>query len=238
MIHEQSKQINLNEAKLTKQQLQIRDLKGQKQENKTLKAEIKEKQHGTGRDGKKIQDMGIHTKKSTLSFGYKVIAKEDSETVANVIKDTLQESASYQNNNSEPAAIRLIRTASEILGPRGDEKNGVRQQWLAFMHDKKKSSKIINYGGNRFNNLFTSAVSIVYHQHDVIDVLSNYFETPNLQFQSVLADISCEGVMSQVAAIAMASVLIAEPYWNLINSNEKYVDLYKFVRPLQSKLAE
>lgn len=54
-------------------------------------------------------------------------------------------------DNSEPSAVRLIRTVSEMLGPRGDEKNGVRQKWLAYLSIKNKPSKIINYRGNRFN---------------------------------------------------------------------------------------
>ncbi|GFO47734.1 hypothetical protein PoB_007423900 [Plakobranchus ocellatus] len=32
----------------------------------------------------------------------------------------------------ECAAIRLIRMASEVLGPRGDERSGCREEWLAF----------------------------------------------------------------------------------------------------------
>jgi hypothetical protein len=40
--------------------------------------------------------------------------------------------------SSEPPALRLIRMASECLGPRGDEQNGARQQWLTYMINKKK----------------------------------------------------------------------------------------------------
>ncbi|CAC5405823.1 unnamed protein product [Mytilus coruscus] len=51
-------------------------------------------------------------------------------------------------DNSEPPVVREIRTVSEVLGPRGDEKNGVQQQQLACLSPKGKSSKIINYRSN------------------------------------------------------------------------------------------
>lgn len=132
-------------------------------------------------------------------------------------------------DNSEPSAVRLIRTVSEMLGPRGDEKNGVRQKWLVYLSIKNKPSKIINYRGNRFNNLFTGAVTIVHHHDDIIDFLTNFIDSRNLKLESVLADIQCSNVMSQVAAIAIASLLFADPFWCLINSNEHYLDLYKFL---------
>ncbi|VDI62735.1 aubergine [Mytilus galloprovincialis] len=222
---------------------------------------------GTGREGKKIIDLGVHTKSGTLSLGYKSVAREDSDTVAQTIKDSLNEFADLQSisinklllqltammsdrssvmkktneiidewrklkltedlnendisklnffycsahvllgfhneitkslqelakqnppigrdslpkfsrfkHNSEPSSIRLIRMASEVLGPRGDEKNGARQEWLAYLALKQKSSMIINYRGNRFNNLFTGAVSILNHSEDIIDFISNYRE--------------------------------------------------------------
>ena len=77
--------------------------------------------------------------------------------------------------SSEPPALRLIRMASECLGPRGDEKIGARQQWLTYMINKKKKSQIIGYRSNRFNNLFQGALSIVVHRDDIIDFFTNYF---------------------------------------------------------------
>ena len=284
---------------------------------------------GTGREGKKIIDLGVHTKSGTLSLGYKSVAREDSDTVAQTIKDSLNEFADLQSisinklllqltammsdrssvmkktneiidewrklkltedlnendisklnffycsahvllgfhneitkslkelakqnppigrdslpkfsrfkHNSEPSSIRLIRMASEVLGPRGDEKNGARQEWLAYLALKQKSSMIINYRGNRFNNLFTGAVSILNHSEDIIDFISNYRENPNDKLQSVLADIKCPDVLSHVSAIAIASMILAEPFWNVINSDEHYLDLYKFIIPLRDRLVD
>lgn len=44
--------------------------------------------------------------------------------------------------------------------------------------------------------------------------------------------------MSQVVSIAVASVVVAEPYWNLVNSSEKYINLHQYIQPLQKKLQE
>jgi len=68
---------------------------------------------GTPRDGKKILDLGVHTKTATLSLGYKVIAKEDPETVSGVIKDTLIESASFQNENLNKFLLSLSAMMSD-----------------------------------------------------------------------------------------------------------------------------
>jgi hypothetical protein len=52
---------------------------------------------GTCRDGKKVMDIGVHTPNPTLVLGFKPVAKEDSNTVAKVIQDSLNESASLEN---------------------------------------------------------------------------------------------------------------------------------------------
>ena len=46
---------------------------------------------------------------------------------------------------SEAATSRVIRTASDLTGPRGDEKNGCRQDWLAFCDEADKESKMTSY---------------------------------------------------------------------------------------------
>jgi hypothetical protein len=51
-------------------------------------------------------------------------------------------------------------------------------KWLAYLSLKNKSSKIINYRGNRFNNLFTGAVATLYHSEDMIDFISGRASLP------------------------------------------------------------
>jgi hypothetical protein len=66
-----------------------------------------------------------------------------------------------------------------------------KESWITL------ASKIINYRGNRFNNLFTGAVTIVHRHDDIIDFLTNFIDSRNLKLESVLADIQCSNVMSQ-----------------------------------------
>ena len=45
--------------------------------------------------------------------------------------------------------------ACDILGPRGDDKNGFRQEWLAFCETElDRPSAITSFRDNRFNNAF------------------------------------------------------------------------------------
>ncbi|KAK6169717.1 hypothetical protein SNE40_020712 [Patella caerulea] len=102
--------------------------------------------------------------------------------------------------------------------------------------EKKKRSEIISYRSNRFNNLFLGAVSIVVHRNDIIDFITNYTENPNLKLQSVLADVKCDVLYNQVLALAIICNRVTSPYWDLVNSEEHYLDLYKFFQPLHRKL--
>ena len=54
------------------------------------------------------------------------------------------------NEGSESCVSRVIRTACDILGPRGDQKSGCRVQWTTFI----ANSVIPYFKGNRFNCFF------------------------------------------------------------------------------------
>ena len=58
------------------------------------------------------------------------------------------------NNIKESRAVKTIRRVWELFGPGGDERNGRREDWLAYMKLMDKTSNIISYRANRFNNLF------------------------------------------------------------------------------------
>lgn len=138
--------------------------------------------------------------------------------------------------NTEPAVLRTIRTGSDVLGPRGDEKNGVREQWLAYMRIHGKRSQIISYRSNRFDNIFIGALSFVIHHDDIIDFLGNYIDSPNLKLQSVLLDLKSDNIYHHLLALSLIGCIISNPYWNLINSEEHHLDLYKYIQPLHTKL--
>lgn len=53
------------------------------------------------------------------------------------------------SSTTENATSRLIRTASDLVGPRGDSKNGCREDWLAFCEEEDKVSFMTSYRSNR-----------------------------------------------------------------------------------------
>ena len=57
---------------------------------------------------------------------------------------------SYFSNVSESATGRLIRMLCEIVGPRGDQKNGCIREWSVYC----KNSLIPSFKSNRFNCFF------------------------------------------------------------------------------------
>ena len=42
---------------------------------------------------------------------------------------------------AETATVRVVRTISDVLGPRGDTKNGCRVEWLPFCNTSISSFK-------------------------------------------------------------------------------------------------
>jgi len=84
----------------------------------------------------------------------------------------------------EAAAVRYIRMACEVLGPRGDEKSGCRDAWIAFCALNEKPSVISSFKANRFNNLFEAAAALTYHRDDIITFLRDYMPDKNSKLQS------------------------------------------------------
>ena len=46
------------------------------------------------------------------------------------------------NTIKESKAVKTIRRVCELFGPRGDERNGRREDWLAYMKLTDKTSKL------------------------------------------------------------------------------------------------
>jgi hypothetical protein len=68
---------------------------------------------GTCRDGKQVMDIGVHTPNPTLVLGFKPVAKEDSNTVAKVIQDSLNESASLENISVNKLVLQITSMMSD-----------------------------------------------------------------------------------------------------------------------------
>ena len=130
----------------------------------------------------------------------------------------------------EPAAVRIIRLVCDVLGPRGDEKNGCRDDWIAFCSLRNVTSKLSSYRGNRFNNLFESAAAIVHHKDDICLFFSTYKDPSNLKQKSIVHDIQSAQIIAMVAALAVSFIFITGPFWQLIKSNTHYLDQGIFIQ--------
>ena len=137
---------------------------------------------------------------------------------------------------SECAAIRLVRMASEVLGPRGDERNGCREEWLAFCSAHNKRSLFSSYRSNRFNNLFQNASALLFHKDDIELFLNEYASNSNLKLQSIVSDMSDKRVLNSVAALCFFHTHLTEPYWQLMNSSKSYADFPPYVKEMKSTL--
>ena len=135
-------------------------------------------------------------------------------------------------SSCETATSRYIRTASDCLGPRGDEKSGCREDWLAFC----TKSKISSYRSNRFNNYFQGAAALTHHRKEIIDMLTNYCTNLNLKLKSVLEDSKCEKIADLIRALGIIYYSVTGPYWLLVQSQVKYLHFHKYVQEMHHNL--
>lgn len=77
------------------------------------------------------------------------------------------ESKFKMDHSSETAALRLIRTASDVLGPRRDEKSGCRADWQAYCEEDDVKSYMTIFRSNRLNNFFEGVAAIVHHAEEI-----------------------------------------------------------------------
>ncbi|XP_041362472.1 uncharacterized protein LOC121378388 [Gigantopelta aegis] len=171
------------------------------------------------------------------SEGEKVLKCLQKELDGKLGRDQLSIFNSF-SSSGESAVSRYIRTACDVLGPRGDEKSGCRDAWEAFCAMKGLTSHIKSYRGNRFNNFFEGAASLHFHRKDIQDFFSNYSLSLNLKLQSVLADCQCDVVDTLIAAVGITYFTVTGPYWNLCTSKTEYLDLYRYMSPMREKFQQ
>ncbi|KAL8589985.1 hypothetical protein ACOMHN_007010 [Nucella lapillus] len=144
-------------------------------------------------------------------------------------RDTHQKFQRFRGN--ERATARVIRLASSLLGPRGDEKNGCRAEWLAFLKNK---SLLTSYRSNRFNCFFLSAAAVVHHQHDMKNFLhGGSLGHSNLKIESLAEDLKDDHLLALVCAVALLYFAITGPFWQLLESNTKYLELHTYIQQLE-----
>lgn len=125
-----------------------------------------------------------------------------------------------------------------MLGPRGDEKSGCRQNWLAFCSSKGKKSLFTSYRANRFNNLFQNASAFLHHRGDIVEFLTEFNSHENQKLLSILEDANDKRVLANVAVLSFLHAFITEPYWNLMNSAKSYADFPMYVKQLHAVLCD
>ena len=137
-------------------------------------------------------------------------------------------------NSSEVAALRVVRAAAEIFGPRGDEKNGCRNEWLVYVKQNNEKSRFTSYRSNRFNNIFDNSSALLYHRDMILKFLKDMVSHENTKFKSIIMDLEDPHIISMVSAIAKFNFLVSNPYWLLIQSEKSYGDFPPYVKMLQT----
>ena len=136
-------------------------------------------------------------------------------------------------------AERTTRLTSDIVGPMGDQKNGVQDKWSAYCSAKGIKSNIPTYKDNRFNALFETAAAIVHHHKELVDFLQYVAKSGNKNGKvvSVREDLEDVKVMAVMKALAVTFIKVTGPYWDLVtSSNVEYLELYKFIKPIHEKV--
>ncbi|XP_012946168.1 uncharacterized protein LOC101863077 [Aplysia californica] len=139
-------------------------------------------------------------------------------------------------NSTETPALRVVRAAADVFGPRGDEKNGCRNEWLVCLESIKIKSKFTSYRNNRFNNVFDNSSALLFHREHIIDFLTKSVSHENLKLLSILEDIKDDNIMAMVSALDKFNTLFTSPYWSLLNSKVSYGEFPPYVKLMEEFL--
>ena len=136
-------------------------------------------------------------------------------------------------SDGETCVSRLIRTLCDVLGPRGDQKNGRRVEWKEFCPD----SKITSFKGNRFNCFFESAAAIVHHYKRIRTFFTSgvLAEKPNMKIESVGLDTADKNLISCICALAFFYLKVSGPYWALVTSSVPNEQFCRQIQGMHSK---
>ena len=139
----------------------------------------------------------------------------------------------FFKTDSESSTSRLIRTACEVLGPRGDQKCGRHHDWMTFCPD----SNIPSFKSNRFNCFFEAAAALIYHLKTIrLFFSSGTLDEDNLnkKLKAVAMDVDDDQLMCFVCAVALFYLKVTGPYWVLVNSDVLYADFHMYVKMMFS----
>ena len=143
------------------------------------------------------------------------------------------------NSSGESVGARYVRTACDVLGPRGDQKNGCKQQWDAFCQENLKlKSNVTSFRMNRFNNFFQGAAGLFSHRDHIKQFFTEYKEDLNLKLQSVLHDNESDEVNAIIRALGIIFFVVTGPFWKMLHSETEYVDQYKYIQKMLNRFRE
>ncbi|XP_070213309.1 uncharacterized protein [Littorina saxatilis] len=128
--------------------------------------------------------------------------------------------------------------ACDCLGPRGDDKSGVRDSWLAYCFMEEKTSTMTSFRENRFNNTFQGAANLHFHRQDIQDCLGNYLPNRNKKVEVVLADCQSELTDCHIIALGLLYFRLTGPYWSLLGSRVHYLDFHMSVERMHAALRD
>ena len=137
-------------------------------------------------------------------------------------------------SSSETSAFRLLRTAADALGPRRDEKNACREEWLAYCDRFEFKSQFTSFRSNRFNNIFENAIALLFHFKEIPHFLNDCACHMNKKLQSICFDLQDKNIVSIITAIALLATYLTSPYWALMNSKTPYGKFPAFVQNMKT----
>ena len=127
-------------------------------------------------------------------------------------------------STAEIATSWVICLASDLSGPRGDEKNGCRLESKEYCCRCGKKSEITSYRQNRFNCYFEVAAATVHHTEVKLAFLSILFAShTNLKMQRIEADLQDEGLIAPLCVVAIFYPTATGPYWALLYGDVPYI---------------
>ncbi|XP_055956609.1 uncharacterized protein LOC130012518 [Patella vulgata] len=136
----------------------------------------------------------------------------------------------------EIAGVRTVRFISDLLGPVPDEKNDLRERWLAYCRIHNIKSLIGSYKDNRFNCLFETSAQVLFHRKDILNFFSD-LQTTNLKVKSANLDLLDGKIVAIITSLASVYFKISGPYWDAMTSGHcNYLSLHEYVQPMYQKI--
>lgn len=145
-------------------------------------------------------------------------------------------SAKFAGSSREHPVSRYVREACSCLGPRGDERYGCRESWLAFCLMIQRHSKITSFKANRFNNLFEASAALHFHQSEITTFFDTCMTDLNWKQEGLLLDSQSNVIDNHLVALGLIFFRFTGPYWRLLGTPLHHLDFYTHVKTMKEFL--